>query len=67
MRLHTGRVEAPGTIGNLSKEGSSFSEEKEAKRLYSLAPRSTRLARAQANKSFLVLFFKKEPLHIPPG
>jgi hypothetical protein len=54
-------------IGPSSKKISSFSEEKEAKRLYSLAPRSADLARAQANKSFLVLFFKKEPLHIPPG
>jgi hypothetical protein len=48
------------------KQESSFSEEKEAKRL------STRLRRiapggtAQTDKSFLVLFFKKEPLSYCP-
>jgi hypothetical protein len=34
---------------------SSFCEQKEAKKLYYLA-------RVQGDKSFLVLFFKKEPL-----
>jgi hypothetical protein len=39
------------------KQESSFCEQKEAKKLHSLAPG---LARAQRNESFLVLFFKKE-------
>jgi hypothetical protein len=41
---------------SVSKD-SSFSEEKEAKRLF---PFACRLARLQAGKSFLVIFFKKE-------
>jgi hypothetical protein len=45
-------------FGNhLSKEASSFSEEKEAKRLF---PFAAGRSRAQTGKSFLVLFFKKE-------
>jgi hypothetical protein len=43
----------------------SFSEEKEAKRLHEFAPRLTRRDPRKANKSFLVLFFKKEPLSCP--
>jgi hypothetical protein len=42
------------------KEESSFCEQKEAKKLYPFAPSLSLLARVQANKSFLVLFFKKE-------
>jgi hypothetical protein len=42
----------------LSKD-SSFSEEKEAKRLFIVLSRTWRLAYA-ISKSFLVLFFKKE-------
>jgi hypothetical protein len=41
---------------------SSFSEEKEAKRLSPLARVPDNLARVPTEKSFLVLFFKKEPL-----
>jgi hypothetical protein len=44
------------------KEDSSFSEEKEAKRLSSICTEPTMSGRAQTDKSFLVLFFKKEPL-----
>jgi hypothetical protein len=39
------------------KQESSFCEQKEAKKLHPFAPW---LARAQRDKSFLVLFFKKE-------
>jgi hypothetical protein len=45
------------------KEESSFSEEKEAKRLLSAWARTYIAHRAQSRKSFLVLFFKKE--HLP--
>jgi hypothetical protein len=48
------------------KEGSSFSEEKEAKRLSSACavPRSCRTRRLNG-QSFLVLFFKKERSSFP--
>jgi hypothetical protein len=42
------------------KKESSFSEEKEAKRLLFVLPRGQN---REGNKSFLVLFFKKE--HLP--
>ncbi|MCQ4161803.1 hypothetical protein NON00_17970 [Roseomonas sp. GC11] len=41
---------------------SSFSEEKEAKRLSFRLPPSPGTAGRQTEKSFLVLFYKKEPL-----
>jgi hypothetical protein len=44
------------------KEDASFSEEKEAKRLFLAGARAGYLARVPGNESFLVLFFKKEPL-----
>jgi hypothetical protein len=45
------------------KQDSSFSEEKEAKRLYPFAPVAYD---QQTDKSFLVLFFKKEhPSFLP--
>jgi hypothetical protein len=54
------------------EEGSSFSEEKEAKRLHLFAVRATRFLRlkslqpiAQIKESFLVLFFKKERASLP--
>jgi hypothetical protein len=46
--------------GQVGKEGSSFFEEKEAKRLFDFGPRQCRLSTAPGRKSFLVLFFKKE-------
>jgi hypothetical protein len=46
-----------GFLRHKESKDSSFSEEKEAKRLF---PFACRLARVQAGKSFLVLFFKKE-------
>jgi hypothetical protein len=46
-----------------SRKESSFSEEKEAKRLSSICTRASRETREQSRKSFLVLFFKKEPLY----
>jgi hypothetical protein len=44
------------------KEDSSFSEEKEAKRLLSIGCGATmrRVPQAQTDKGFLLLFFKKE-------
>jgi hypothetical protein len=48
------------------KQEPSFSEEKEAKRLHSLARVLGVLACMQVNKSFLVLFFKKERASLPP-
>jgi hypothetical protein len=44
---------------HIRQQESSFSEEKEAKRL---SPFAHRLDDAQTGKRFLVLFFKKEPL-----
>jgi hypothetical protein len=43
------------------REESSFSEEKEAKRLYPLAARALNRPH-QMNESFLLLFFKKEEI-----
>jgi len=46
-----------------AREGrTSFSEEKEAKRLLIIFDRGGAATMAQINKSFLVLFFKKERL-----
>jgi hypothetical protein len=45
----------------MRKEESSFSEEKEAKRLFSLCARPPLSNGHEMDKSFLVLFFKKEP------
>jgi len=42
------------------KEDSSFSEEKEAKRL--LSPRLWSLMKSHGNKSLLLVFFRKEDL-----
>jgi hypothetical protein len=44
------------------EEESSFCEQKEAKKLYPLAPASPMVGGCQWIESFLVLFFKKEPL-----
>jgi hypothetical protein len=44
------------------KKESSFSEEKEAKRLFLLCAEFDRSGAAQRDESFLVLFYKKEPL-----
>jgi hypothetical protein len=44
------------------KKGSSFCEQKEAKKLHLFAPG---IASAQTNESFLVLFFKKERACLP--
>jgi hypothetical protein len=44
------------------KKDSSFSEEKEAKRLLPVGAGRNWRAGAQTGKSFLVLFFKKERL-----
>jgi hypothetical protein len=44
----------------LGKEESSFSEEKEAKRLFLFAVSGWGISPAPSRKSFLVLFFKKE-------
>jgi hypothetical protein len=50
---------APALLGvSRRKEDSSFSEEKEAKRLLSFSWPVT--ARRRTDKSFAVLFFKKE-------
>jgi hypothetical protein len=46
--------------GGWRKQESSFSEEKEAKRLLFACARASYLACVQVNESFLVLFFKKE-------
>jgi hypothetical protein len=45
----------------MSKQDSSFCEQKEAKKLHSFGPGAS-TPRAQKNKSFLLLFFKKEDL-----
>jgi hypothetical protein len=47
------------------KQASSFSEEKEAKRLFRLVRVPADPARVPAGKSFLVLFFKKEHSFFP--
>jgi hypothetical protein len=44
------------------KQDSSFSEEKEAKRLFIHLLRIFRVCTSQMNEGFLVLFFKKELL-----
>jgi hypothetical protein len=49
-----------GEGGQVGKEESSFSEEKEAKRLFDFRPWQNGLDPGQGRKSFLVLFFKKE-------
>jgi hypothetical protein len=46
--------------GGMMQEGSSFSEEKEAKRLLFICCEFDVLSSAQSRESFLVLFFKKE-------
>jgi len=45
-----------------SKQGLLFLKKKKQKDIILLRPRQDPLARAQGQKSFLVLFFKKEPL-----
>jgi hypothetical protein len=44
------------------KESASFCEQKEAKKLYSFLSRDLSAPREAEQKSFLVLFFKKELL-----
>jgi hypothetical protein len=50
------------SFGGSGKEESSFCEQKEAKKLYPLAPGFPEEGWMQMDKSFLILFFKKEPL-----
>jgi hypothetical protein len=50
-----------GRVSEKNKEESSFSEEKESKRLFSVGG-STASCERYWNKSFLLLFFKKEAL-----
>ena len=47
------------------KESKAFFTEEKKQKTFGLAVAESSSARAQGNKSFLVLLFKKEPLGLP--
>jgi hypothetical protein len=49
-------------LDSWKEESTSFCEQKEAKKLYLFLSRAVRAPREAEQKSFLVLFFKKELL-----